>query len=41
MDEKRFLSETGADFTETPPNERPEEEIIYDWSGEVINEQAE
>jgi len=40
MKEEKFLSETGADFTTTAPDEESEEEILYDWDGEKLNEQT-
>ena len=40
MSEKQFLTETGAALTAIAPNEEAEEEILYNWDGERINEQA-
>lgn len=41
MSEEQFLTEIGADITEIALSEEPEEEIIYNWDGELFNEQAE
>jgi len=40
MNEEKFLIETGADLTAIAPNEEPDEELLYEWDGEIINEQA-
>lgn len=39
MNEEKFLIETGADLTAIAPNEKPDEELLYEWDGEIINEQ--
>ena len=40
MNEKQFLTEMGADLTAIAPNEEAEEEILYNWDGDRIDEQA-